>query len=185
MKINSGGQGRLNGIQHIKRQKLFGRIVRFLLITFAAVWMLLEEWVWDKILAVMAYVGRLKVINRFETFLARQHQYLLLTFFIVPFLIMIPAKVYGLYLMTSGHVLRGVTIFVVAKGLITALVTRLFLISKDKLLRIRSFARFYFWFADKKEWLYSEVRKLPAWQVARMWIVQVKARLHSLRSKDL
>jgi hypothetical protein len=80
---------------------------------------------------------------------------------------MIPAKVYGIYLITSGKIIRGVTIFVVAKGLITLLVTRLFIVSKDKLLLIKSFASLYYWFRDKKEWLYSEVRKLPAWQMAR------------------
>ena len=181
MKTNSDGQGRLNGIPHIRRKSLLRRIVRFILITLAAVWMLFEEWVWDTILAVMEYAGRLKAINRFEAFLARQNQYLLLTLFVFPFLIMIPAKLYGLYLMTSGKIIRGVTIFVIAKGLITALVTRLFMISKDKLLLIRSFSAFYYWFTDKREWLYAEVRKLPAWRTARAWIAQLKMKLRSLR----
>ena len=129
-------------------------------------------------------VGRLKIVNRFETFLAKQNQYLLLTFFIFPFFIMIPAKVYGIYLITSGKVIRGVTIFVVAKGLITLLVTRLFIVSKYKLLLIKSFASFYYWFTDKKEWLYSEVRKLPAWQMAREWITQLKMKLRNLLRKQ-
>ena len=129
--------------------------------------MLFEEWVWVSLDTFMQVVGQLKIINRFETFLAKQNQYLLLTLFIFPFFIMIPAKVYGIYLITSGKVIRGVTIFMVAKGLITLLVTRLFIVSKDKLLLIKSFASFYYLFRDKKEWLYSEVRKLPAWQMAR------------------
>jgi hypothetical protein len=103
--------------------------------------------------------------------------------FCVPFLIMIPAKVYGLFLIASGKVVSGVAIFVLAKGLITALVTRLFIISKDKLLRIQAFAAFYYWFKDKKEWLYAEVRKLPAWQAAREWIGKLKTRIRSLRKK--
>jgi hypothetical protein len=165
----------------MKKQYLVKRAIRLILIIFASLWMLFEDWVWDRILALMAIVGRLKAINRFETFLARQNQYLLLTLFVFPFLIMIPAKLYGLYLMTNGKIIRGVTIFVTAKGLITALVTRLFIISKDKLLQIKAFAVFYYWFNDKKEWLYSEVRKLPAWQTAREWIARLKMRLGSLR----
>ena len=145
--------------------------------------MLFEDWVWDSLVAFMQVVGRLKIINRFETYLAKQNQYLLLTLFIFPFFIMIPAKVYGIYLITSGKVIRGVTIFVVAKGLITLLVTRLFIVSKDRLLLIKPFASFYYWFTDKKEWLYSEVRKLPAWQMAREWIAQLKKQLRNLLRK--
>ncbi len=167
----------------MKKQNLFRRAIRFLLIILATIWMLFEDWVWDSIVVLMEAVGRLKIINRIETFLARQNQYLLLTLFVFPFLIMIPAKLYGLYLIADGKVIRGVTIFVIAKGLITALVTRLFIISKDKLLQIKVFAAFYYWFKDKKEWLYSEVRKLPAWQAARGWITRfrhnLKIRAHS------
>lgn len=161
----------------MRKHKLFKRTIRLILIILAAIWMLFEDWVWDSIVALMAAVGRLKIISRFETFLARQNQYLLLTLFTFPFLIMIPAKVYGIYLIADGKVIRGITIFVVAKGLITALVTRLFIISKDKLLLIRKFASFYYWFTEKKEWLYSEVLKLPAWQMAKKGIIKFKQRL--------
>lgn len=142
--------------------------------------MLFEEWVWDSIVAVMAVVGRLKIVHRFEAFLARQNQYTLLVLFTFPFFIMLPAKVYGLYLITSGKVVRGITIFVAAKVTITALVTRLFIISKDKLLLIKSFASFYHWFQDKKEWLYAEVRKLPAWQAAAKLRHALRVKMRSL-----
>jgi len=164
----------------MKKQNLFKRFVRFVLIFLAAAWMLFEDWVWDSIVAFMEAAGRLKIISRFETFLARQNPYLLLTLFIFPFLIMIPAKLYGLFLIADGKVIRGVTIFVVAKVTITALITRLFIIGKDKLLQIKAFAAFYYWFKDKKEWLYSEVRKLPAWQTARERIIRLR---HGLKMK--
>jgi len=41
--------------------------------------MLFEDWVWDSLVAFMQVVGRLKIIYRFETFLGKQNQYLLLT----------------------------------------------------------------------------------------------------------
>jgi hypothetical protein len=167
----------------MKKQSLLKRAVRLLLISFAALWMLFEDWVWDSIVAFMQLVGRLKIISRFEAFLARQNRYLLVSLFTFPFFIMIPAKIYGLYLITTGKVIRGVTIFILAKVLVTALVTRLFLISKDKLLQIRAFAAFYSWFKEKKEWLYAEVRKLPAWQTAKSLIADLKMRLRALRRK--
>jgi hypothetical protein len=167
----------------MRKQNVFKQAGRLVLIILASLWMLFEDWVWDSIVALMEAVGKLKAINRFETFLARQNSYLLLALFVFPFFIMIPAKLYGLYLITNGKVIRGVAIFVIAKGLITALLTRLFMISRDKLLQIKAFAAFFCWFRDKKEWLYSEVRKLPAWQTARAWIAQLKMKLRPLRRK--
>ncbi len=168
-----------------KKPSLFKRAVRLFLIILAAIWMIFEEWVWDSLVALMERLGRLTLVNRFERFLARQHQYLLLALFIFPFLIMIPAKVYGLLLITGGKVIRGATIFVLAKLMVTALVTRLFVISKDKLLLIKPFATFYYWFTEKKEWLYAEVRKLAGWQLAKKWISHLKTRLSSLKRSIL
>lgn len=167
----------------MKKPGLFKKFIRLFILVLAAIWMLFEDWVWDSIVALMEMAGRLKAVHRVERFLARQSPYVLLTMFCVPFLIMIPAKLYGLFLITSGKVVRGVTIFVMAKALITALVTRLFVISKDKLLQITWFAAFYGWFMEKKEWLYAEVRQLPGWQTAKKWIGEVKARFHALRKK--
>jgi len=168
----------------MKKQRLLKRVVRLILVSLAAIWMLFEDWVWDTIVALMEKVGRLRIINRFESFLARQNRYLLLTLFTFPFLIVIPAKLYGLYLIADGKVIRGVTIFIVAEVLITALITRLFIISKDKLLQIKAFVTFYYWFKDKKEWLYSELRKLRAWQLASEWTAQLKTKLRFLRRKE-
>ncbi|HUL01280.1 MAG TPA: hypothetical protein VLX29_10575 [Nitrospirota bacterium] len=167
----------------MKKQRLLKRVIRLILVILAAIWLLFEDWVWDTIVDLMAEVGRLKIINRFESFVARQNQYLLLTLFTFPFLIVIPAKLYGLFLITNGKVIRGVIIFVVAEVLITSLLTRLFIISKDKLLQIKAFETSYYWLKDKKEWLYSEVRKLRAWQLAREWIARLKAKLRFLRRK--
>ncbi len=158
----------------MKKQSLFKKVIRIILIVLASLWMLFEDWVWDSILAVMEKVGRLKVVRTFETFLGRQNKYLLLSLFVFPFFIMIPAKLFGIYLIAKGMVIRGISIFVIAKAIITALVTRLFVISKDKLLLIKSFAAFYFWMTEKKEWLQAEVRKLRAWQLAREFIRKLK-----------
>jgi hypothetical protein len=56
----------------MKKQNLVKRTIRLILITFAAAWMLFEDWIWDSLVAFMQVVGRLKIINRFETFLGKQ-----------------------------------------------------------------------------------------------------------------
>ncbi len=164
----------------MKRRSIVRRATRVVLVILAALWLLFEDWVWDSILALMQVVARLRVVRRFEAFLQRQNQYLLLSLFAFPFLIMIPAQVFGLYLIASGRILRGAALFVIAKVTITALVTRLFVISRDKLLLIRSFAAFYSWFREAKERLYAELRKLSAWNAAGEAVARFK---HALRMR--
>ncbi len=161
-------------------KNLARRAVRIVLIVLVAIWMLFEDWVWDSILAVMEKIVRLRAIRSFEAFIKRQNQYFLLFLFLFPCLIMVPAKLFGLYLIANGKLLRGVSIFVIAKVTITALVTRLFIISKDKLLLIKPFASFYHWLTAKKEWLYSEVRKLRAWQKAKEYVSKIKYKLKTI-----
>jgi len=133
-----------------------------------------EEWVWDNIMAVVEKIGRLEIITRFDTFIIKQNPYLLLSFFLFPFLIMIPAKIYGLYLIADGKALRGILIFVLAKGFITAIITRFFFVTKDKLMQIKAFAARYAWIKEKKEWIYAELNRLPAWQAARRRVAELK-----------
>jgi hypothetical protein len=158
----------------VKLKELPGRIGRFFFIILAAFWVMFEEWVWDNIMAVMEKIGRLKIIKRFDAFLVKLNPYLLLSLFLLPFFIMIPAKVYGLYLIADGKAIRGILLFVLAKGLITAVITRLFFVTKDKLMRIKAFSASYYWIKEKKEWLYAELNKLPAWQAAKRRVAELK-----------
>jgi hypothetical protein len=155
-------------------KRLLTRSSRFIFIVLASLWIMFEEWVWDTLMALMEKIGHLKIVNRFEAFLTKQNPYILLSLFLFPFLIMVPAKIYGIYLVTEGKTLRGILIFVLAKGFITAFVTRLFFVSKYKLMQIKNFAASYYWVAEKKDWLYAELNKLPAWQVARKSVAALK-----------
>ncbi len=166
----------MNGKENInlKLRELPKSVSRFIFIVLAAFWVMFEEWVWDNIMAVMEKIGRLEIINRFDAFLVKLNPYLLLSLFLFPLFIMIPAKIYGLYLIADGKVVRGISIFVLAKGLITAIITRLFFVTKDKLLQIKAFASSYYWIKEKKEWLYAELNKLPVWQAAKRLVADLK-----------
>ncbi len=39
---------------------------------------------------------------------------------------------------------------------------------------IKNFAATYYWVTEKKNWLYAELNKLPAWQTARKSIAALK-----------
>jgi len=161
------------------------RAGRFALIVIAALWVFGEEWIWNNFTALVARLARLRAVRRAEAVIARQHPYLLLCLFALPALVMLPFKLYAFYLLGTGHAYQGVAVLVVAKALGTALLTRLFVISRDKLLGIRAFAALYQWIMAKKQWLRDELAKV-AWlarlgQTARQIKQRLKEGLAALR----
>ena len=84
----------------------------------------------------MAGVARLRPIHWLETRIARLPPYAAMAMFLVPWLVLLPAKVLGLWLIGTGHVASGVGVFVVAKVVGTALLARLFSLTRPALLTI-------------------------------------------------
>jgi hypothetical protein len=157
-----------------KEASLLRRILRGVFTVFAALWIFLEEWIWDSLTAIMAWLGRLPIVHRLEARIARLSPYAAMTAFIVPWLVLIPAKVLALWLIASGHGVLGIEVFIVAKVIGTALLARLFTLTRPALLTIGWFARFYARFSAWRERMYAYVKSLPAWQQAKAWIARVR-----------
>ncbi len=137
------------------------------LVVLAAVWMFLEEFIWVRLAALIARLARLPVIAALETRLARLPPYPAMALFAVPTALLVPVKLWALYLIAAGHALLGFVIIVVAKVVITALVARLFAICRPQLMSIGWFARLYGWIQRVREDLYARVRRMPGWQRGR------------------
>ena len=56
----------------------------------AVIWIFLEEWVWDTMLATMAWLGKLPPIRWLETQLTRLPPYAALAAFLIPAAILLP-----------------------------------------------------------------------------------------------
>ena len=56
-------------------------------------------------------------------------------------------------------------------------------------MQIKAFAASYAWIKEKKEWLYAELNKLPAWQAARRSVAElkrfIKENFHSLKTSGV
>ena len=130
----------------------------------AAIWIFLEEWVWDAMLALMARLGRLPPIKWLEAKVANLHPYAALVTFVVPGAIMLPFKLAAFWLIAHGHGIYGLWVFVVAKVVGTAFLARIFALTKPALMTIGWFARFYGAVMRWKERVYSFVRSMPAYQ---------------------
>jgi hypothetical protein len=85
----------------------------------------------------------------------------------VPLLVFVPAKLAAVWLIGSGRPGRGVAALLVAKVIGTAVVARIFALTRPALLQLPWFAAFYArWLAWKNLWL-ARVRASWAWRAGR------------------
>jgi len=148
--------------------------VRGALTLLAALWIFLEEWIWDAMQACMAWIGKLPGVRWCEARIAGLPPYAAMVAFLIPGAILVPFKLLAFWLIARGHGLLGLQVFVIAKIVGTAFLARIFALTEPALLTIGWFARFYAAFTAWRDRLYAYVRSLPAWQAAKAWIATVR-----------
>ena len=141
----------------------------------AAIWILLEEWLWEGAKRCMQWLGRLPLVRGLEARIARLGPKAAIALFTAPWLLLLPAKLLAFWLIGTGHATAGVLVFVAAKLLGTALLARLFTLTRPALLTIGWFRRLYEWFTAIKQRLYAYVRTLRA----VIWAKAISARVRT------
>ncbi len=110
---------------------------------FAAIIFLIEEFIWDRTAAFMARLGAMRLVRAVETRISALLPPWALITFLLPSLILIPAKLIGLHAIASGHLLFGSGVFLLAKLLGMALFSRIFNLTRPALMQLVWFARLY------------------------------------------
>lgn len=124
------------------------KLKRLLLTPF--VWLvaavfLIEETIWDWTAAVMARLGAVRAIHAVERHIAALRPRWAFFAFLLPSATLIPAKLFGLHAIATGHWLLGSAIIVSAKIAGLALFSRIFNLTRPALMQLDWFARFYTW----------------------------------------
>ena len=158
----------------IPPQNFLRRIVRGLFTLPLALWIFLEEWVWEEMLAFMSWLGRLPPIHWVETQIVQLPAYAALIAFLIPAVFLLPFKLAAFWLIAQGHAIYGLWVFIIAKVIGTAFLARIFSLTKPALLTIPWFSRAYFAITGWKARLYAYVRALPAYQRIREWARAMK-----------
>lgn len=158
------------------------RLYRAPLILVAALVILIEELIWNRVAALAARIAHLPLLARAERWVATLAPYPAMVLFLVPAAIDFAIKLAGLWLIGTGHALTGILIIVASKLLGTAVIARLFVVSRPQLLTLRWFARLYGWLVGYKDRIYGLVRAMPAWQAAMRMVAHLRSRrLSALR----
>ena len=154
------------------------KLIKWLLVPFAwtaAIVFLIEEAIWDWTAARMAQFGAVRFVHAVERRIAAQPPRWALFTFLLPSLILIPAKLIGLHAIATGHWFIGSSVFVLAKIAGMALFSRIFNLTRPALMQLAWFARLY----AKVMYYRNRIHDyLEHWQAYQL----VKQRIHALAS---
>ncbi len=112
----------------------------FTLQVLAALILLFEEWGWRPLVDALAYLSRFRIVARLELVIAGLPPYGALAALALPTSILFPLKLLAVYLVANGKLFAASLLFVGAKIASTALIARLFLLTKPSLMQIGWFA---------------------------------------------
>jgi len=130
---------------------------------------LFEEWGWEPLQRLMARIGRLPVLRHIEALIERLPPWAALIVLLLPSLLLVPVKIAALWLIAQGNGTLGLAAIVVAKVVGTAIVARLFALTRPALLRWPWFAALHTRWVAWKDDLMARVRASWAWRVGRVF----------------
>jgi hypothetical protein len=139
-----------------------------------ALLILLEEWGWRPLAALVGRLARWRPWARAEAAIAGLPPYAALVVFALPSALLMPLKFLALFLIARGQLVLAGLLFAAAKVVATALVARLFLLTRPALMRIPWFAWAYNLFIPWKNALEAYVRASYVWRVGRVWKARAK-----------
>ncbi len=164
----------------------------------AALIVLFEEWGWKPLSELLARLAKFAPIALIERWIAGLGPYGALVVFALPTTLLLPLKFLAMWLLAQGKVWTATGLFAGAKVASTALVARIFTLTKPALMQLGWFARAYNWFVPWKDALFAQIRASRVWRYGRMvktrlrleakqawtkWRPAVKSRLDVLRPK--
>ena len=142
-------------------------VIRRALSVLVALIVLFEEWGWEPLQRLMAWIAQLPGLRHLEAAIARAPPRVALLVLAVPGLLLVPAKLVGLWLLAQGEPAWGVAVIVVAKVVGTAIVARLFALTRPALMRLPWFATLYRRWAKWKGLVLTRVRASWVWRTGR------------------
>ena len=153
------------------------RILKALFGWLLALLILFEEWGWEPLQRVLAWIGHWPGLRWIEGRIRALPPYGALAIFLLPTLLLIPVKLLALWLIGQGKVLAGTLVILTAKLVGTAIVARLFALTQPALLQLAWFARIYARWIGWKDRLLAQVRASWPWRLGRVLKHRIKQRL--------
>lgn len=147
-------------------KKLLKKILAAPFVLIAAVFVLLEDWLWDDLQRLAAAIGRLPIFRQLEALIVGLPPYGALAMFATPSLLLFPVKLAALWFIAHGQPVFGFLIAAAAKIAGTALIARIYQLTETKLLLIGWFAWLHTRFVAFKARVYATIKATRIYQRA-------------------
>jgi len=126
-------------------------------LSLMAVFLLVEEWLWDILTAFSHKLFVWLHLAGFERWLGKASPRVAMAAFILPLGLVLPVKLAALFLFAHGQFVQGLVLLLSAKLFATLLISRMFAVTKEQLLTFP-------WF----EWLYNTITRWLKWAHERI-----------------
>jgi hypothetical protein len=143
------------------------RPFKWLLSWLVALVILFEEWGWEPLMRLAGALARLPPVAWLERRIELLPPRAALTVFLAPTLLLLPIKLLALWIIGQGDALFGLLVIVAAKIAGTALVARLFMLTRPQLMQVAWFANLHERWSAFKEGVIAMVRASATWRLAR------------------
>lgn len=163
--------------------RFFKRLLSAPLVLLAAIFILLEDWLWDDLARLAAAIGRLPIFRQLENLILKLPPYAALLMFAAPSVLLIPVKLMALYFMSHGQATLGMATVIGAKFAGTALVARIFTLTRPKLMTINWFARLHDWFIAFKHRIYDAIKATVFYRFAHRKFASLRLALKAWMGK--
>ena len=142
--------------------------VMFALQVIAALLVLFEEWGWKPLSEAIARLAKYAPVAKIERWIAALPPYGALSVFALPVVVLLPLKFIAVWLLAQGQWWTATALFIAAKIVSTAVIARIFTLTKPSLMQIAWFADAYNWFVPWKDAFFETIRESFAWRYGRM-----------------
>jgi hypothetical protein len=162
--------------------KLLKRLASAPFVVLAAIFILIEDWLWDDLARLAAAIGRLPVFRSIESLIVKLPPYPSLAFFAAPSMLLLPVKLVALYFISHGRATLGMMTIIAAKVAGTALVARIFTLTRPKLMRIVWFAWLYERFIAFKTRVYEAIKSTAIYRAAHRFNLRMREALKTWKA---
>lgn len=136
---------------------------------------LIEAWLWDLVQPLVQRIVAVLPLERarrlIERLVDRLPHWATLFVIALPDVVLVPTKLFGLWLSAKGQVVAGMTLFIVAKALGIVLTVFLFELCRPKLMELQWFAAVYGWFVAARAWARAQTE--PARRILAAWKLRI------------
>ncbi|MDO9183448.1 MAG: hypothetical protein Q7U04_13620 [Bacteriovorax sp.] len=157
------------------------QFIRLLLLYPIALILIFEEWGWEPLARFFAILARHPFWGLVEKKIQALPPRFVLFVFGAPVLMLLPVKIFAIYLFGKGHLVPGTILLVGAKICGTAICARIFQLTKPSLMKINWFAKWYPRWKVWKDDLLSKVKSLALWKQVQLFKRHLIVYLHNIK----